>query len=409
MKIMKILGIDIGFGFTKATNGNDTVIFKSIFGDATDLQFWMDFGGQSITDFFHVTIDGKSYFIGDLAEQQSNVTNFTLDQERLISEFVKILALTVAGVFLKKDAEINVPINIVSGLPIGYFKANYERFNDILTGHHSVTYHQYNGNKVVKEIYINKIRMLPQPLGTILNLLMDEDGKIINKDLVHQKIGVVDIGFRTTDFTIMDRLRYIDRGSRTMDTGISKAFSIIANKLREKCGVSVPLYRLYKAAESGTIKMKGHGLNFAKIRDQVYSQLASNIANDIDRLWAEDWDIDTVVLTGGGSVELASYLQPMIAGNVRPLTHDVDIRLNNVLGYLKYAKHIWGNHQEESQEETRPKAEAVSGTNEPVTPQREPTPEVAPLEDAVEYAPMLDDDALEEIEDLVEENLSEYR
>jgi plasmid segregation protein ParM len=194
-----------------------------------------------------------------------------------------------------------------------------------------------------------------------------------------------------------------------MDTGISKAFSIIANKLREKCGVSVPLYRLYKAAESGTIKMKGHGLNFAKIRDQVYSQLASNIANDIDRLWAEDWDIDTVVLTGGGSVELASYLQPMIAGNVRPLTHDVDIRLNNVLGYLKYAKHIWGNHQKELPEETRPEADAVSGTDEPVAPRRESTPEVAPLEDAVDYAPMLDDDALEEIEDLVEENLSEYR
>ena len=231
---MKILGIDIGFGFTKATNGQDTVIFKSIFGDATDLQFWMDFGEQAIMDFFHVTIDGRSYFIGDLAEQQSNVLNYTLDQEKLISEFVKILALTVAGVFLKKDAEINVPINIISGLPIGYFKNNYDRFNEILTGHHKVIYHQHDGSNVVKEIYINKVRMLPQPLGSILNLLMDDHGKVTNAELSRQKIGVVDIGFRTTDFTIMDRLRYIDRGSRTMDTGISKAFSIIANKLREK-------------------------------------------------------------------------------------------------------------------------------------------------------------------------------
>ena len=190
---MEVLGIDIGFGFTKATNGKDTLIFKSLFGDATDLQFWMDFGEQSLTDFFHVTIDGKSYFIGDLAEQQSTVLNFTLDQEKLISEFVKILTLTVTGVFLKKESAINVPINIVSGLPISYFKHNQQRFNEILTGHHKIIYHQHDGAKVVKEIYINKIKMLPQPLGSILNLLMDDKGKIVNLDMAQQKIGVVDI------------------------------------------------------------------------------------------------------------------------------------------------------------------------------------------------------------------------
>jgi len=391
---MKVLGIDIGFGFTKATNGNDTKIFKSIFGDATDLQFWMDFGEQSVPDFFHVTVDGKSYFIGDLAEQQSNVLNFTLDQEKLISEFVKILALTVAGVFLKKDAEINVPINVVSGLPIGHFKNNHERFNEILTGHHKVTYHQYDGSKVVKEIYINKVRMLPQPLGSILNILMDDYGKITNMDLARQKIGVVDIGFRTTDFTIMDRLRYIDRGSRTMDTGISKAFSIISNRLREKCGVNVQLYRLYKAAETGSIKMKGHGLNFSKIRNQVYAQLAGNIANDIDRLWAEDWDIDTIVLTGGGSMELAQYLQPLIAGNVRPVMNNVDARLNNVQGYLKYGKHIWGKPEPEPKPE--PRLAAVP-------------PDLESIEAVEEISPLPEEDALEEIEELVEENFVRER
>jgi plasmid segregation protein ParM len=404
---MEVLGIDIGFGFTKATNGKDNLIFKSIYGDATDLQFWMDLGAQSGSDFYHVTIDGKSYFIGDLAEQQSNVLNFTLDQEKLISEFVKILALTSAGVFLKNESAINVPINIVSGLPIGFFKHNHLRFNEILTGHHQVTYHQPNGKKIVKEIYVNKLRMLPQPLGSILNLLMDENGKIVNSELTRQKIGVVDIGFRTTDFTIMDRLRYIDRGSRTMDTGISKAFSIISNKLREKCGVGVQLYRLYKAAESGHIKMKGHGLNFSKIKDQVYSQLAANIANDIDRLWAEDWDIDTIVLTGGGSMVLADYLQPLMGGNVRPLVNGVDARLNNVMGYMKYGRYTWGekpteNHQMPSaaasaDEQAAPEDPAESRGNE------------MPLEDAADDDLLIDDEAIEELEELADEGFEDQK
>jgi len=339
---MKVIGIDIGFGFTKATDGKKTIIFKSIFGDSSEIQFWADFGDSSPTDHIHVSIDGKSYFVGDLAEQQSSVLNFTLDQERLISDYVRILALTVTGLFFNCSNPINVPINVVSGLPIGYFKQNHERFNEILTGHHSVTYHSHNGEKSTREIYINKVRMLPQPLGSILNSLMDADGKIVDEDLASQKVGVVDIGFRTTDFTVLDHLRYIDRGSRTIDTGISKGFSVISNKLREKCGVGVELYRLYKAAEEGTIKMRGHGFSFEKIRDQVYSQLAATIANDLDRLWADDWDIDTIILTGGGCRELAKYLQPLITGNVMPVDLKADPRLNNVLGYAKYGRYIWG-------------------------------------------------------------------
>jgi plasmid segregation protein ParM len=339
---MEVIGIDIGFGFTKATNGKETIIFKSIFGDASEIQFWADFGDSSPTDHIHVSIDGNSYFVGDLAEQQSSVLNFTLDQERLISDYVRILALTVTGLFFNNNTPINVPINVVSGLPIGYFKQNHERFNEILTGHHSITYHSHNGDKSTREIYINKVRMLPQPLGSILNNLMDPEGKIVDEDLAAQKVGVVDIGFRTTDFTVLDHLRYIDRGSRTIDTGISKGFSVISNKLREKCGVSVELYRLYKAAEEGTIKMRGHGFSFEKIRDQVYSQLAATIANDLDRLWVDDWDIDTIILTGGGCRELAKYLQPLITGNVMPVDLNADPRLNNVLGYAKYGKYIWG-------------------------------------------------------------------
>lgn len=387
---MKVLGIDIGFGFTKATNGTDTMVFKSIFGDASELQFWMDFGDKMPSDFFHVTVDGKSYFIGELAEQQSQVLNFTLDQEKLITEFVKILSLTVAGAYQDQDAEINVPINIVSGLPIGHFKNNHDRFNEILTGHHQVIYHRHNGTKVTKEVYINKILMLPQPLGSILNLLMDENGKIANGDLAQQKIGVVDIGFRTTDLSIMDKLRYIDRGSRTMDTGISKAFTMIANKLREKYGVNVQLYRLYNTVESGTINIKGQSLNLASIRDQVYEQLAGNIANDIDRLWSEDWDIETIVLTGGGSMALAKHLQPLITGNVVFSGENEDARLNNVKGYLKYGKQIWGRAAAES-------PEPVSAS--------QPKPD----ETIEEIAELVDTGALEQIDELVEDKYASGR
>ena len=42
MNPANILGIDIGFGFTKATNGKDTFIFKSILSAAR----WYSFHGR---------------------------------------------------------------------------------------------------------------------------------------------------------------------------------------------------------------------------------------------------------------------------------------------------------------------------------------------------------------------------
>ncbi|UCD33952.1 MAG: ParM/StbA family protein [Desulfobacterales bacterium] len=347
---MEVLGIDVGFGFTKATNGKDFIIFKSLFGDATDIQFRLNIGSVSFTDNLHVTIGDQSFFIGDFAEQQSSVRQFTLYQERLLTEFAKILALTAAGSINEKY----VPINVVSGLPIGYLKQYHQQFSKILIGHHEVIYHQADGSKVTRKININNVRMMPQPLGSIFNLLMDDEGKIVNKELAKQKVGVVDIGFRTTDFSIFDRLRYIERGSTTTDTGIAKSFGVISKKLREESGVSIEVFRLYKAVGAGVIKIRGKDYNFAKLRDQVFSNAAGIISNDIERLWADDWDIDTIVLTGGGSMELARYLKPLITGNVIPLDNKIDARLNNVQGYFKYGKYEW---EKQSSETPPPAAE----------------------------------------------------
>jgi plasmid segregation protein ParM len=140
-----------------------------------------------------------------------------------------------------------------------------------------------------------------------------------------------------------------------MDTGISKGFAVIADKLREKCGISVELHRLFKAVESGTIKYRGQDFEINKIREQVYAQLASAIANDVDRLWADDWDIDTILLTGGGCRELAQHLQPQITGNVMPIDPDIDLRLKNVMGYVKYGHYVWGH-----------KADGVAETADPI-------------------------------------------
>jgi plasmid segregation protein ParM len=170
---------------------------------------------------------------------------------------------------------------------------------------------------------------------------MNDVGELGEKRYVHEKIGIIDIGFKTSDFTVADRMRYSERGSRTTDTGISKAFGMIAGKLREKSGVNIEVYRLYDAVDKGCIKIKGKEYDLKAPTELVFSQLAASIASEVDRLWSDDWDIDTIVLTGGGGAALAKYLQPLINGQVVSVDPAKDPRLYNVKGYWKYGKHLW--------------------------------------------------------------------
>ncbi len=78
-------------------------------------------------------------------------------------------------------------------------------------------------------------------------MLMNNDGEVTHKELTKQKVGVIDVGFRTTDSTILDHMKYVDRASYTVETGISKSFGEIANHLQEMTGIAVELYHMYKA------------------------------------------------------------------------------------------------------------------------------------------------------------------
>jgi plasmid segregation protein ParM len=191
----------------------------------------------------HVTVNGKSYFVGDYAEQQSNSAQFTLENEKLMSEFLRILALTAVGIYSEKPELMKV----VSGLPVAYLKQSRKGFMDTLAGHHTITYHNTDGSEVSRKIAIDEVYVLPQPVGSVFNLLMNNNGEVTHKELTKQKVGVIDVGFRTTDSTILDHMKYVDRGSCTVETGISTSFDEIANHLQEMTGIAIELYRLHKA------------------------------------------------------------------------------------------------------------------------------------------------------------------
>ena len=335
---MEVVGLDIGFGYTKASNGKRSMIFKSVYGEASELQFKEQLlSGSEQEDHLEIEIDGVSYFAGELAERQSTERFHTLDQAQFVTDFTKILAL----VPLSRMVSRQEPVKLVAGLPVSYYRKHKQQIVDILKGQHEVTVVDQNQEKTPTVIRVSSVRVVPQPFGAVMNMMLNDIGEVRDRRFLEEKIGVIDVGFRTTDFTIADKTRYSERGSRTLDMGISKAFNSIATKLQESSGIQVELFRLFDAVEAGSIKIHGKKYDLTLITEHAFSQLASRIAGEANRVWVNDWDIDKVMITGGGGQVLASHLEKLIKGDILPQEDNKDTRLDNVRGFCKYGKRLW--------------------------------------------------------------------
>lgn len=335
---MSVIAIDIGFGFTKATNGQKNLIYKSVYGDATELQFREQFLDKKEQDqYLHIELDSKSYFVGELAEMQSMDRRFTLDPQQFVSNFTKVLALPA----MARLAGPKASVSLVVGLPISHYRRHKDELSTLLTGQHRFNIIEATGEKTEANIRVREVKVIPQPFGTVLDLMLSQKGEITDRKYAQEKIGVIDVGFRTTDFTIADQGRYSERGSRSIDYGISKAFSGIAARLQEIAGINVELYRLFEATERGWIKIHGKRYDINPVREHAYTELASTIASQVNQLWANDWDIDQVVVSGGGGATLLPYMQKQLKGKVVPIDPAQDTRFNNVKGYYKYGARLW--------------------------------------------------------------------
>ncbi|MDH3468865.1 MAG: ParM/StbA family protein [Gammaproteobacteria bacterium] len=335
---MQVIGIDIGFGFTKIISGSNYLMFKSVIGDALEVQFKDQFvAAQDQESFFQVDLNGRSYFVGSIAEQQSSTRHYTMDQERFVAKFAQPLALAA----LARMANGADPIKIVTGLPIRYLQKQKKIMRKLLSGRHTLLCTDQNESEREVILDIDDVRVIPQPFGSVFGLLLNDHGGGADTRLLKQKVGVIDIGFCTTDYTISDRTRYIERGSATSEMGIAKAFRRIADELNDKCRVDIELFRLYEAVHHGSIRIFGKSIDITELTNNAFQSLAADIANEIQELWADEWDLDSVLITGGGGAVLAPYLESLLAGEINAIGGNDDARLNNVLGYWRYGKNQW--------------------------------------------------------------------
>jgi len=250
-----------------------------------------------------ITVGGRRYFVGDLARRQSEIAARSLDPNRVQDKNVKVLLAAGLGMFAGEPRQ---SFSIVTGLPTNYYASYRDGLAEAIGGAHEVTIHEPGADRDLI-VEVDKVKVVPQPLGTLFDQVLDDGGRVVNQDLSRAKVGIIDIGFKTADFAVADAMEFIDRLSSSTTTGLASAYGIIANKLREIFAIDKENFELDEIVERGEIRIAGKAYDLTEFKRETLEWVAAKIITVVDSLW-DYRDLDKILITGGGGQALGQYL-----------------------------------------------------------------------------------------------------
>lgn len=200
------VGADVGRRNVKIYDGENFITFPSIVGEYRELRFK---DSLSLEDSFIVTINNEKYFVGSLAQRESEFCRQLLVEDKATDDFV---VLTLLGLFLTDEVEFDV----VTGLPISlHTESNKVALKNLLEGVHDI---EVNGVK--KKLSINRVRVSVEGGGAFW--ANPKDGLV----------RIIDGGSKTINYITVLNKRLVDRDSGTLNFGFD---TNVSNDIKQMC------------------------------------------------------------------------------------------------------------------------------------------------------------------------------
>lgn len=295
----EVVGIDVGFGFTKVFPGN--IVFPSVIAEYRERMG--SIGQSDPMDNLILEVNGQSYLVGNLAKKEGGSATFDKDNQQ------RHLVCMLTSIVLAAGGDYSGPV--VMGLPMSDLE-NKRREISLLKGTYEVV---LSGEAHTVEI--TDVLVSPQGAASFYDLILNDEGKVVSS-LVSKKIGIIDIGEKTLDFVVMDKSQFIMERSGGMDLGMHKAYLRLLKIIQADLGISIMPYQV-----------RDYLPKVSKAAEHEYRRLANEIVDGISAWWNYR-DFDNIYLTGGGGMALHQYVAERIKCDVLP-----DSQLSNARGYFK--------------------------------------------------------------------------
>lgn len=168
-----------------------------------------------------------------------------------------------------------------------------------------------------KKVNIEAVRVFPEGFCAFIGEVFENRRKIREgyMPVLNSSTLVVDIGAGTTDLCIIKDAKLVDGSRHSEETGGNQVFQKMNMELRRKFGKNFPEDSLRDASVSGVIKVGAREIDISKdisvARKDVATKLSSAIRNYIESSDYSIYDIENILICGGGAEICGKDMRPL--------------------------------------------------------------------------------------------------
>jgi plasmid segregation protein ParM len=269
------------------------------------------------------------YRVGNLATKSPNGTELDPGSSKSEEDQTLVLLFTTLALDAVKEGNksnfrqtknvIDANYTLGTGLPLREVKEGKDAgYRSKLIGSvHQVEFlvtPKYQGLKV--NIKFDEVKVYPEGFAAYINLVMDNNLKIINKDLIDKRILIQDIGGLSTDIAVIKNRNVDDDKAQGFNLGVSESLEAIREEIRTKHGVELDSRRdvveiITKKNDRNHIMVKGSRTSVHDITDRILLDLAKKQYRLLRNVWSKNSQTEICYFVGGGATVLKDYLKTL--------------------------------------------------------------------------------------------------
>jgi plasmid segregation protein ParM len=291
--IEHVVSLDHGNGWVKARGNKKKIVRPSYIGELAKVgTSYSDVEDLRLEEYTSGEYKGETYVWGDDIKNVNESIPTYSQNNRYTNKFYQLVSLFAIYEALGTGKKFE-NVLVVTGVPSN--EKGSEAESELIEG--LVGTHFING----KRISIVEVVVLPQPLGTVMSLYLDDEGFIADSKFQNSLVGVIDVGTGTSDLDIIQNLRRLDE-YESVPFGMMDIYKNIAKHLKSQGVRNVDIPKVEEGWSLGVYKQSERNVvSFSEYKKKAVEDVFKQLEAKINIVWKDLKRFDRLIITGGGA------------------------------------------------------------------------------------------------------------
>lgn len=190
-----------------------------------------------------------------------------------------------------------------------------------------------NGEKVI--VNIKEVEIVAQPIGTLMDLLLDNNGIINSNNGLGRRNVIIDIGKGTVDGEQIEDLNPLVNYRFSTNDGTNVVINKLIDFIQRESGVTVSSGEIMEQFDNDIFVLNKHNsYNWKKIKEDAIEMATTKIAIEVRKRIKNVNAIDDFIITGGGAKMYGEKLMEKLK-EFNPTIIEKDNQIANARGFYK--------------------------------------------------------------------------